>query len=106
MGGFEELGVVGGGEERKVVAEDTDQFGWVACGVPGGQSFGKNWGKFMQFVGVTIRDPLGGIANGTNEGDKEGGESCLRVVAETNTTIGEWEVGKEEGQGGERGVGV
>jgi hypothetical protein len=105
-GAGEEVGVVDRPQGWEVMAKDSDEFGGMPSCVPGGEGFGICWGKLVDFIGVTVRDAMDGISNGSDEWDEEGREGCFGVVAEAQAATLKWEVGEKKGKLRERGVGV
>ena len=88
------------------MTEDSDKFSGVSGGVPGGKCFGIDWCERMDFVRTTVRDAVGGVSDGSDEGDEKSGEGCFGVIPEAQTTTLEWEVGEKKGKLRERGVRV
>jgi hypothetical protein len=43
------------------VVQDLDAFGWMLGHVPGGHGLGIDWGQFVDFIGVAVRNPVGSI---------------------------------------------
>jgi hypothetical protein len=80
--GGEETMVVYRCEGREVVAKDSDGPCGVAGGLPSGEVFCINGWELVNLVGVAVGDTLGGIADRSNEGNKESREGCSDVVAE------------------------
>jgi hypothetical protein len=63
------------------VFEDADESGWVAGGVPSGEGFSIDGGELVDLVRVTTRDTCDCVADGAEEGDKEGGYCGFGMVS-------------------------
>ena len=57
-------------------------------------------------IGVAEGDPLGGIADGTDERNKEGRECSMGVVTKAKPSAFQWKVREEVGEVREWGGGV
>jgi hypothetical protein len=85
-GGGEKSGVIGDSKGWQVVTKDTDGAGWVAGRVPGGEVLGVDWRECMEFFGAPVRDAMGRVTDGADEGNEKGREGGTNVIAETEAT--------------------
>jgi hypothetical protein len=67
----------------------------VVCGI--GEKV-LDWGKFVDFVRMSVWDAGCCISNGSHDGDKKSREGCFPVITITESATAKWEMENGEGK--------